>query len=149
MNHLTSPRLVAPLLASAGLWTLFVWGSRARLLTPEEGAGWSAWARIGGSILFGLILLALAWRARTTGYSGGPLVLITFSVWMVVLWIPSILSVAAGTETTAFKLVHLALAVVSLGFGAALAGQARRELNRGLRRARRPRTALPDTRSSS
>jgi hypothetical protein len=117
------------LLAAAALWTAGVWGSRIRLMTEDEVADWTNLARIVSSLAFAIALGILAVRVHRTGRSGAPGLLAGFSILMVIVWIPSLLSVAAGDYAPAFKAVHAGLAVISIAFGAATAGQARRERN--------------------
>ena len=66
-----------------------------------------------------MIAVAL-WRGlpftRTVG-----LVLLTFAGLMIIIWIRSVFSVLNDDESLAFKLVHIVLAAVSIGFGAILA----------------------------
>ena len=151
MDHSFSTRSVALLLALAGAWNALVWGSRLRLMTPEEANDWANLARVVISLAFGIVLFALALQARRRGVSGAPRVLVAVSLWTLVVWIPSMFSVAAGAGSAAFKAVHVVLAVISLAFGAALAGQARREVtfNRWQRRSTRLRKAVPGTDSST
>lgn len=146
----SNQRYVAPTLVLAGLWTAAVWGSRLRLLTAGEAANWPTVARIVVSLALAGMLLLLAVGASSRQSSGAPAILFAFSVWMVIVWVPATLSVAAGNGSLSFKGVHTVLAIVSLAFGAALAGQARREMtfSRPARRSGPPRTAVPGIRSS-
>ncbi|MDH3499536.1 MAG: hypothetical protein OEM97_05400, partial [Acidimicrobiia bacterium] len=126
------------------------WGSRARLLTNADAAEWTNVARIGVSLALAAALLVLAVRARRRTVSGAPLILVAFSAWMVSVWAPSVLSVAAGDGDAPFKIVHSVLAIVSIGLGAALVGHARREttFSRSRRRSTARRIAVPDTGSN-
>lgn len=90
-------------------WTALTWGGRIRLLTDTEQADPSNWARIGGSILIGLAAAAvLVWMA------GGQVerwVLTVFAIWSTVIWLRSLVTVWAGDNPMAFKLVHTVLAI--------------------------------------
>lgn len=116
------------MLAVAGLWTLFVWVTRLRLASADGTTSWLDWARILVSVSFGLILVTLAMRIRRgTRSQWSAAAMIGFAVWTVVVWVPSLVSVLAGDQTSAFKLVHSFLAIGSLAVGAIIGGLARRE----------------------
>ena len=127
MTDLFSRRRATTILLAAAVWTAGVWGSRIGLITGDELGDWPNIVRIVVSLAFAPVLAYLAFRVHRAGRSGASAVLAAFSGWMVIVWIPSLLSVSAGDSSAAFKLVHTVLAVVSLAFGASTAGQARRE----------------------
>lgn len=115
--------------ALAGAWTLLLWVSRVRLITDAELAEWSNLARIGISIAFGaaLAVIAVMWRDGRRNRWAGP-AMIGFALWMVVAWGTSLMSVLAGDEDTAFKVVHSLLAIASLTLGTLVGGVGRREI---------------------
>lgn len=87
------------------------WGSRIGLLVGGEDL-W-AWARIGGSILLGLMVgsvLALAPSSHWTRW-----VLVAFSAWTVLIWARSLVVNWLGSGSLPFKLVHSALAAGFFG----------------------------------
>ena len=88
-------------------WTAISWGGRIRLLTDVDANDLWSWARIGGSFLIGLVTgfaLILGRQARPMA--------VLFAVWTVPIWARSLLTVWAEPNTTGFRLVHTALAVV-------------------------------------
>lgn len=90
-------------------WTAVTWGGRIRLLTGAEQADPSNWVRIGGSILIGLVAAAVLVLA-----AGGQVerwVLTVFAIWSTVIWLRSLVTVWAGDDSMAFKLVHTVLAI--------------------------------------
>lgn len=101
-----SSRIVLAL--AIGVWTLLTWGGRIRLLTDAEQSSASNWARIGGSLIIGLVAAAvLVWA------SGGGVerwVLTLFAAWSTVIWLRSLITVWAGDNSLPFKLVHTVLA---------------------------------------
>jgi len=101
--------LSRPILALAiALWTVLSWGGRIRLLTAAE-QDVSTWLRIGGSLLIGLLA-----AATLLLFQGGVVerwLLTLFAAWSTVLWLRSLVSVWAGDNSLAFKLVHTVLAV--------------------------------------
>lgn len=90
-------------------WTLIAWGGRLGLLTGGED-GW-AWVRIGGSMLIGSVAALFLVVPRLLPLTR-PVVYL-FAAWSVLVWTRSVIAVWAGSGSTAFKLVHTALA---LGF---------------------------------
>jgi hypothetical protein len=91
--------------------------------------------RIGISLAFAAILLWIALaclfqKLATPRFAG--YVLLAFGVWMAISWLPEVVERFAATdETAAFRLVHIGLAVVSVGLGTAAANLGRK-LIRGL-----------------
>lgn len=102
-----------PLWMAAGvlLWTGVAWGGRIGLLTDSE--GWTDLARIGGSLLIGLVTaVALAvpsLRPRST-----PLFYV-FAIWTTGLWLRSMAVTWTGSGSLPFKLVHTILAAGFFG----------------------------------
>ncbi len=118
-----SNRRIAAWALGAAIWTFIAWGSRIDFITSDDARDPWNWIRIGGSLLLGVALVVIAvalWRGlpftRTVG-----LVLLTFAGLMIIIWIRSVFSVLNDDESLAFKLVHIVLAAVSIGFGAILA----------------------------
>lgn len=127
-------RLALPV--ALGLWTLFVWGGRLRNLWSDPGGLGAAprWSLI-ASLLFtvlGLTVLAAVGTvaaARRTGRSSlagetrsvlGAAVA-TLAVVTVAVWVIRGIDIAAGDHPLGFILVHVVLAVVSIGLAGAAA----------------------------
>lgn len=108
----------------SALWTLVVWGSRVVLV--EDGATWWSWARIAVSLGLGSALLAVWLRPTAIRPSLAVLAMVGYAGWMVVAWTPSLFDALGSDERAAFRLVHLALGIVSLVSGALIGGLARR-----------------------
>lgn len=126
MSHLNAPsavqRRIPRILALVGVLTLAVWGARVGLL--EEG-GWSL-VRVVVSIAFGIALLTLAGVPKFLTRRVTPGVLLGYGIWMVIVWVPSLVRVLGSTESLGFQAVHTALAAASLFSGAVIAGIGRR-----------------------
>ena len=109
-------------LIGSAVWTMVVWGSRVRII--ENGTTWM-WARIFISLTLGVVLLGLAWRHGRGGLRTRVGLMVVYGTWMVIAWVPSLISVLGSQESVGFKSVHTALAVVSLLSGALVASVAR------------------------
>ena len=99
-------RIVLALAIAA--WTLITWGGRIRLLTDAEQSSIGNWTRIGGSIVVGLVAAAVLVWAHDGALERWALTV--FAVWSSIIWLRSLLSVWAGEQSLAFKLVHTVLA---------------------------------------
>ena len=89
-------------------WTAISWGGRIGLLTDAEGAQFTTWARVGGSIVIGLLTAWSTWR-RPAGHR---IVAGAFVGWTVVLWGRALVVNWIDPPSLAFALVHTALAIV-------------------------------------
>lgn len=133
-SNITSlARRIGWTVVAAAAWTGYVWGTRLALL--ERPAPWLDWARIGLSLAFAVVLAVMGARcllrrrpmSRPSGW-----VLLFFGAWTAVGWVPEVIErIAATDESTGFRLVHVTLALVSLGVGS-LAASYGRQLARGL-----------------
>lgn len=114
-----SGRRVAWWAAAAAVWTFIAWGNRIGLLTGDEASDPWTWIRVGGSLLFGLGLAVIAvvlWRGKPlVRWMAG--VFVGFGILMLVIWLRSAFSVLGDDESVAFKVVHIVLAAISIGFG--------------------------------
>lgn len=110
------------LMAVAGIWTLIVWGTRIPLL--ETDATGSDWFRIGLGVVAAVVVIGGAVRYAATAPRMRAWVNVAFAFAMVFLWLPSLLSVWTNDHELGFRLVHTALAGISMGFGVALAQRA-------------------------
>ena len=126
-------RQIAWWTGAAAVWTFIAWGNRIGLLTGDEASDPWTWIRVGGSLLFGVALAAIAvllWRSRPFA-AWMARVFIGFGVLMLVIWIRSLVSTLPGDESLAFKAVHVVLASISIGFGGALTRIATHRLGSG------------------
>jgi hypothetical protein len=110
------------LLVAFGGWTLFVWGTRVGTAFEQDDlSGFERVGRVGLALSFtllGLALLAVAWRARGRELSTGEAVLVRgAAVWTVGVWRVRGVQIALADHEAAFVVVHLVLAVVSVGLG--------------------------------
>lgn len=106
----------------AGLWTLVVWGTRIPLL--EADAAVTDWLRIGLGLGAGLALGLSALRYSRVPDRVRAWINVAFAFAMIVLWLPSLLSVWTNDHSLGFRVVHTLLAAISMGFGVALAQRA-------------------------
>lgn len=99
-------------------WTLFVWGGRLRNLAADPGgfseaSQWSLW----GSVAFVFLAVAnvIALLVRSSKLSRvvlAALVGLTVGVWLL-----RAVDIALGDHSIGFIVVHVVLAVVSIGLG--------------------------------
>ena len=101
---------------AAAAWQFVSWGGRISLLTEaEQFDGWN-WARIGGSLVFGVLLGVIAVRGRRPSARE---VGVGFLVFSLLLWGRSLAMVwTDGDNSLAFNLVHSGLALVTWTLGA-------------------------------
>jgi hypothetical protein len=135
-RHFTSlSRRIGWIVLAAAAWTVYVWVTRIVNLDDVDAASTVVWARIGLSLAFAAALAVIGVACllqrlsvpRLAGY-----ILLAFGVWMVISWVPEVIErVAAADEDMAFRLVHIALAFVSVGLGT-VAATLGRKLIRGL-----------------
>ena len=135
-RHITSlSRRIGWIVLAVAAWTAYVWITRIVNLDGVDSISTVVWTRIGVSLGFaaalvligGLCLLQRLTAPRLAGY-----VLLAFGVWMAVSWVPEVIERGAAVdETVAFRAVHIALAMVSVGFGT-VAATLGRKLIRGL-----------------
>lgn len=96
-------------------WALLAWGGRIGLLTGPESAELVTWLRIVGSI----VTAAIAAAALVFDSPWVRPALWLYAATAAAIWVTSLASVwADGSNSTGFRLVHSALAVVSLGLAA-------------------------------
>ncbi len=117
-----SGQRVATWSGAAALWTFIAWGNRIGLLTGDEASEPWTWIRVGGSLAFGVLLALVAiplWRGASVS-AWMATVFVGFGVLMLVVWLRSAVSVLGGDESAGFKVVHVVLATISIGFGVVL-----------------------------
>jgi hypothetical protein len=101
----------------AAAWQFVSWGGRISLLTEADRFDQWNWARIGGSLLFGVLLGVVAIRGR---HRSAREVGVAFLVFSLLLWGRSLAIVwSDGDNSLGFRLVHTALAVVTWSLAAA------------------------------
>lgn len=117
MRHRSRGLTVA--FGAAGAWQFVSWGGRISLLTAAERFDWWSWTRIGGSLLFGALLVLAAIGGRRTAFAKG--VAVGFLTFALLTWGRSLLLVwADDANTLAFNVVHTALAAVTWFLGGAV-----------------------------
>jgi hypothetical protein len=134
-HFISLSRRIGWIVLAAAAWTAYVWITRIVNLDDVDAASTVVWIRIGLSLAFALALAVIGVACllqrlsvpRLAGY-----ILLAFGVWMVISWVPEVIErVAAADEDMAFRLVHIALAFVSVGLGT-VAATLGRKLIRGL-----------------
>lgn len=104
-----------------GLWAAVTWGGRVNLLADPEAADPATWLRVGASLVaaagavFGLVRVGRRSRALVATY-----VAVTAFV-----WVGSLVSVWTTAHDLGFRLVHTALAAVSLALAGAASSRLR------------------------
>ncbi len=110
--------------AAFGAWSLLVWGTRIDNIWSDAGLGTGA--QVGRTALAlsfvvpAVVLLAWTWRCRRSGlpprtrYLLGP-----FAGWTVGVWVVRATSIVLADHGAAFKVVHTALAAVSIALAVA------------------------------
>lgn len=106
----------------AGAWTSVVWATRIPLLEPDAVA--NDWLRIGMGLTAGLSVAVVALRYSSVADRVRAWINVGFAFAMVILWLPSLLSVWTNDHSLGFRVVHTLLAATSMGFGVALAQRA-------------------------
>ncbi len=111
------------LFGMAAVWQMVSWGGRISLLTEAERfVAWN-WARIGGSLVFAVLLAVVAVRGRSRSARE---VAVAFLVFAVLLWGRSLTLVWSDSDNTlAFNLVHTGLAVVTWALAVLCVGASR------------------------
>ncbi|NND84968.1 MAG: hypothetical protein HKN46_07440 [Acidimicrobiia bacterium] len=101
----------------AALWQFVSWGGRLSLLTDADRFDVWSWTRIGGSLVFGVLLLLIALGGRRTGFARW--VAFGFLAFAFVTWGRSLVNVWGDpVNTLGFNLVHSVLAVTTWILGA-------------------------------
>ncbi len=102
-------------------WTLFVWVGRLRNLWQEPGplSEVSTWSLV-GSLVFTVAALSVAslWVATRFFSFGAPglrVVVFGLAAFTTVIWLIRAVDIALGDHSVPFIVVHVVLAVVSIG----------------------------------
>jgi hypothetical protein len=109
-----------------GLWTLLIWGTRIDNIWADAelatGAKWWRTALAASFVIAGVAVLVTTWRLRRAQTTGSDsvirMVVGIAATWTTVVWIIRALAIAIGDHDMAFIVVHLVLAVVSIGLAA-------------------------------
>lgn len=101
------------------LWTAFVWANRISntLRSETESAGAKTFSTVLSVVLLLLalavvIVMVRAWKAAVS--PGGGKVLMVAAAFTVVVWLVRVPQILIADHTVAFKVVHVALGVVSV-----------------------------------
>jgi hypothetical protein len=106
------------LLVAFGAWTLFVWATRIGTAAADE--AWDRVAMAVGFTLAGVAVLVVAWRARGRALTDGEVLGLRLAVgFTIVVWLIRGVQIALADHEVGFVVVHLVLAVVSVGLGIA------------------------------
>jgi hypothetical protein len=113
------PRSARIILISFAGWTLFVWGQRvSNVLGDEALDGGQVGARLALAGSFVLLALAVAvgsFLARETRPRWLDGAVKALAVWTVAVWAWRAVDIVTGDWSVAFVVVHLVLAVISVG----------------------------------
>ncbi|MGH9186375.1 MAG: hypothetical protein ACRD0U_11265 [Acidimicrobiales bacterium] len=97
-----------------GLWTLLVWIGRVRNVWSDEA---STAAKLGATflalsfVILALVALVGVWQDRRWGRAA----VAALAAWTVVVWVPRAALILGRDHSVKFKVVHVALATVSVG----------------------------------
>ncbi len=110
-------------IAAFGLWTLFVWTTRIGTALGEDDLSGAARAgKVALAVAFtllGVALLTVAWRSRGRALRPTEVGVVRLAAaWTVAVWIVRGIQIATADHEAAFVVVHLVLAVVSIGLAA-------------------------------
>ena len=105
-------------------WTLFVWGGRLRNLAQEPGpiaeaSRWSLVASLTFCVLAVALVGALALERRSPGRAPIRPLLGVLGALTTVVWVIRGIDIAIGDHSLGFIVVHLVLALVSIGLAGA------------------------------
>lgn len=127
---LPAPPLAAAVLAA---WTLFVWSNRITNVLNDDGLeGWAMTWRLAVAVVFVVLALASAFAAASSRIGSsriGPTrrdpglptwgtgAVSALALVSILWWPPRTVSTLVADFSVAFKVVHVVLAVVSVGLG--------------------------------
>jgi len=100
------------------LWTVFVWGNRiSNTLRSEESVATKTFSTVLSVVLlaFAAAIVVVLVRSWTSGIgAGGAKVLMAAAALTVVVWLVRVPQILLADHTSAFKVVHVALGVISV-----------------------------------
>lgn len=101
------------------VWTLLVWTTRISNIWGDEAlSDGEKWGRTGLALSFTVLAAVVAvalWRRASWLRPA----VVALAGWTVAVWVVRSVGIAAGDHDTAFVVVHLVLAVVSIGLAGA------------------------------
>jgi hypothetical protein len=116
------------LLGALAAWTAFVWGNRISNAwsSPTESMGAKVVSTVLATsfLLFALGVVVVLVRCWSSSPPSGVVTFVTvFAGWTTAVWLVRMIAIAVGDHGTAFKVVHVALGLISiaLAIGAARA----------------------------
>lgn len=101
------------------VWTLLVWATRIDNIWSDEALDTASkigrTALAGSFVVLALLTLAWVWRHRHAGFPPCTVYLLgPFAAWTVVVWVVRGAGILVADHGAAFKVVHTALAAVSI-----------------------------------
>lgn len=96
------------------VWTFFVWTTRiANIWGDDELTSGEKWGRTALAMSFTVLAVAVAWALwQRAGWLR--MAVLALAGWTTAVWIVRAIGIATGDHETAFIVVHVALAVVSV-----------------------------------
>lgn len=118
-------RAAAPL----AVWSLFVWGLRARNLTGDQATvGAAEIVPVVGFVVAGLVLVSILWRTKGRALLDAErLVIVMIAAVTGVWWLVRGVEIFFDDHSAAFIAVHTVLALVSIGLSLRALTAARRQ----------------------
>ncbi len=116
------------------VWTLLTWATRIDNVWRDDsvstGGKVGRTALAGSFVVFGLVTLASSWRDRHR--RSHPRItyrlVLPFAAWTVAVWVVRSVGIVTNDHSTAFVVVHLVLATVSIGLAVLTVTRLRRAL---------------------
>jgi hypothetical protein len=107
------------LLGALGVWTVFVWGNR--LSNAWSSTTESTGAKVVSTVLavsflafaLGALVVLVRWWSSPPP-AGVATFVAAFAGWTLVVWVVRMVAIAVGDHGAAFKIVHVALGLVSI-----------------------------------
>ncbi len=110
-----SPRLAVHIVIA---WTLFMWTTRTRLIFTEDNlSAADIVLRIAPVFLFVALALVLLYSVRT-GRPGLAPTVTAIAAWTTIYWLVRVTLISFHDHPIGFKIVHVVLAVISIGTAA-------------------------------
>lgn len=114
-HTVASPRLAVHIVIA---WTLFMWATRTRLIfTERDLSAGDIVLRIAPVFLFVALALVLLYSVRTGRPALAPTVT-AIAAWTTLYWLVRVTLISFHDHSIGFKIVHVVLAVISIGTAA-------------------------------
>lgn len=98
------------------VWTPFVWSTRFGTIWSDDGLDTAGkLGRTALALSFTVLALAVAVTAWRRAWGAMRSTVVALAAWTTVVWVPRSVGIVVGDHSAAFKVVHLVLAVVSIG----------------------------------